>query len=174
MSSLIMSDNRPQQIADGIKTLTCRLAMPGDTFRRGDWSPLPDAVISAKGYVKWRVGGICPIVPKRGHPACLVDANGQVVRNYYDILYSRTLYDDIVYELSEKQARDVLLESNTGYALLKVRVTGLCGMDVRTMTDQEALDEGFASVSAYLNWWENTYGLDRYTAWQIRFERVLA
>jgi len=44
--AFIMGDDRPQQIVDGKKKQTRRLALPGDTFSDG-------RALNANGHVRW-------------------------------------------------------------------------------------------------------------------------
>ena len=79
MTTLIMSALRPQQIADGVKTMTCRPVREGDMFRQ-EALGMPAAAIGGKGVLKWKVGGVYGIKPARTAPVCIVDKYGEVVR----------------------------------------------------------------------------------------------
>jgi len=162
MTTLIMSENRPQQIADGIKKLTVRPKKDGDRLVPHSRTGSGFAVTDGKGYTRWQVEKLYGIKPKRTHPVCLVDRQGKVVTDYHDILYTLTLYDDIVYELTMKQARDVMLNANNEYRLLRVKLLDIKAYDVRQMNGAEAAAEGFGGpdgdgVVGYWEWWCKTY-----------------
>lgn len=159
--TLIMSEDRPQQIWDENKTLTCRPRKEGDRFQHAT-DRLPAKVLDAKMRTRWEVGKSYGIVPKRAHPVCLVDPQGKVVKDLHGRLYTVSLYADDVYDLTLKQARDVLLEANIGYRLLQVKLLEIKPLDVRDMTLAEARDEGFAgpggdSVIGFWRFWCGTY-----------------
>lgn len=197
MTTLTMSGNRPQQIADGEKRLTCRPVKPGDSFRKcGAPTHLPDAVMSAKRVIKWRVGGVYGIKPQRTAPVCLVDKYGEVVRNLLAehqrvFRHREDLQDDFA------GLRDALLWTNDGYSLLQVKVLEIKRVDVRDITHADALAEGFNRRSEFWQTWCELYDTgavdiaawlagsdfvrihlktrpaELYDAWQLRFERVL-
>lgn len=160
MNALIMSENRPQQIEDGIKTLTSRPVRQGDVFRAA-WQNLPDAVLS-NGRVKWEVGGVAGIKPGRILPVCLVDCAGKVVTDLRaEWLRFYGFRDSAADSVSAKQMRDDLLQIGVpelpDYRMQRVQVLALKRYDVRDMTQDEALAEGFADVQSYLEWWTQTY-----------------
>jgi hypothetical protein len=195
MSALTMSGERPQQIVDGLKTVTCRPVKPGDMFRQANAAMmLEDAVIAASGVIKWRVGGIVPVKPGRIQPTCLVeDRDSEVVR---DLLRTcQRLHPRVDFERdTPKLLRDYLLCTHDGFSLLYVKVTALARVDVREMTHDEAIAEGFTDAYSYLEWWTKAYDskaftvrnrgtksqwhswlktrpAERYDAWQLRFQR---
>lgn len=203
MNALTMSEHRPQQIWDGEKTLTSRPFRQGDLFHAA-WQMLPDAVISASGRVKYRVGDVCGIKPKRQHPVCVVDANSAVVTDLkaeYECAFRRDAPDDI----SLKQMRDALLEVGLpelkDYTLLRVKVLEIKRIDVRDITGEEAVAEGFRDKIFFLETWCRLYDPvmnermadcehapwypnhcplflgerpdELYDAWLLRFQRVL-
>lgn len=167
MTTLTMSANRPQQIVDRIKRLTCRPVMPGDVFRPANEAlKLPAAVISGKGILKWKVGGTVGIKPQRIAPVCLVDKNGKVVTDLRTEWQRWYALADWRATRSAKQMRDDLLEVGRpgidGYTLLRTTVLSLKRYDVRDMTLAEARDEGFAgpggdSVIGFWRFWCGTY-----------------
>jgi hypothetical protein len=166
MTTLIMSDNRPQQIVDGEKTLTNRPVMPGDWFRPGDGKTLPDAVITGKGVTKWKVGGLIPIKPKRVSPTCLVDKHGKVVMDL-KAEYERLFRRDAPAWAKPLELRSGLVNSGEGYTLLYTKVLALKPADVRDMTEAEAKAGGFGGVRDYLDWWIHQY--DAETAEHMAF-----
>lgn len=159
MTTFIMSEDRPQQIADGVKTITCRPVKAGDVLRE-HYPGLRDAVITPRG-TRWTVGNLYGIKPARTAPVCLVGSDGKVVTDYHDRLYTLCLYSDAVWELSLKQARDVLLEADVGYSLLQLRVLQLAQVDIREMTPAIAAAAGFAgkgeSTVGYWEFWLKAY-----------------
>lgn len=176
MSALTMTENRPQQIVDGDKWLTFRLAAEGDTFRHGDGKTTPDAVISWKRIAKWRVGGIVPIKPGRILPGCIVDPNGKVVKDVREEYVERRgpgfIFQSL--EMSLKAMRDWLLSWDIfGYRLLQVEILSLRKVDVRDMTDADAIGAGFADAYSYLKWWTKTYDRQVWREEQTRDFRVV-
>lgn len=158
MSTLIMSENRPQQIVDGDKWLTFRPFKPGDMFRQANAAMLlEDAVIAESGVAKWRVGGLVPVKPGRIQPTCLVeDRDSEVVRDLrrtYLRLHPRAELSGI----SQKELRDYLLHMDEGFSLLYVKVTALKRVDVREISDTDAVAAGFGDAYEYLKWWTQAY-----------------
>lgn len=199
MNALIMSDNRPQQIWDEIKTATSRPFREGDLFREAALG-LPAAVISGKGVLKWEVGGVAGIKAGRTLPVCIVDCAGKVVPNItLEYLKHFPLPE---HRITHREMRDALLEVGLpelrDYRLLRVQVLALKRYDVRDITHEEAVAEGFLGIGGFWKTWCELYDRNAihlatwviggdvlrrvlkqrpaklYDAWQIRFQRVLA
>lgn len=197
--TLIMSEDRPQQIWDGIKFLTCRPRKEGDRFQHAT-DVLPAKVLDANMRTRWQVGGVYGIKPQRIAPVCLVDASGKVVTDlvaeYLDV-FGYGFGDE---DITLKGRRDTLLQEAHGYRLLQVRVQGIHPVDVRRMNHLEALAEGFSNVMEFWHvwcslhdpamiqrmadcehapWYPNHCPLflgerpdDLYQAWMLRFQAV--
>lgn len=178
MTTLIMSGERPQQIADGDNTLTCRPVVAGDTLREGNpVQRLATAVISAKGIAKWKVGSVYGIKPARTAPVCLVDldfnehalgldrlgnvivlAPGKVVtdlRACWTEVYRNVIPDG---SWSLRVLRDdILFAESRRYHLLQVRILALARVDVRVISHEDAKAAGFNGAWAYVQWWAKQY-----------------
>lgn len=163
-------------ILNGTKTQTLRVRKP-DEWHDGEWINDPITKVDVikedeyRGRLKWQVGKSYAIVPKRGAAGVWISPDGEMrhpVTYTHDMEWDTTLRHD---------ARGWLRE--LGYRPAKIRLTAIRCEHLHDITEEDAIEEGVASVEEYKALWESINGrtkgarwADNPKVWVLEFELV--
>lgn len=160
-------------ILSGRKRKTRRVKKNTETCWRRSLFDNSCLAVAVNGRIKWQVGREYAIVPKRGAAGVWISPDGKLrhpVTYTYDMEWDDTLRHD---------ARGWLRE--LGYRPAKIRLTAIRCEHLHDITEEDAIEEGVASVAEYKALWESINGrtkgarwADNPEVWVLEFELVKA